>query len=281
MKCIAWGTIWLPSLAVLSLFARFERWWWVVSGLTLGILAMCYIMAAPLIIDPVFNDFKKLDDAQLNQQLSDLASKGGVEVQNILVADASRRTSRANAYFAGFLGTERIVLYDTLLENYNNNEIINIVAHELVHWKQKHIAKGSLMAIAGLLIGLFILHKILAWMIKNHVRGISNRADPALALPVYIFYITSAYFVMAPANWVSRQMEMEADQLSLELTRDPNTFIQTSVKLARQNLSEVLPPVWIEAILYTHPANARRMQRAEKFRETMLGAEYPSSQNSD
>ena len=110
-------------------------------------------------------------------------------------------------------------------------------------------------------------------MLKNRVLGISYRADPALALPVYIFYIASAYFVMAPANWVSRQMEMEADQISLELTRDPNTFIQTSVKLARQNLSEVLPPVWIEAIFYTHPANARRIQMAEKFRETMLSAE--------
>jgi len=281
MKSIAWLTICVPMLAVLAMFARFQRCWWLVSGLMLGVLAVGYIMLAPLVIDPLFNQFKKLDDSKLNQQLVDLAGDSGVDVDNIWVADASRRTLRANAYFSGFLGTQRIVLYDTLLQKYSDKEIINIVAHELAHWKQKHIIKGILIAIVGLVIGLFILHQILSWILKNRIRGISRRTDPVLALPVYVIYIVSAYFVMAPANWVSRQMEMEADQISLELTRDPETFIQTSVKLARQNLSQVFPPAWIEVVFYTHPANVRRIHMAEAFKERILFVERQSFQTSD
>ncbi len=268
MKLIAWFIISVSMLALLALFVRFSRWWWVASGLALGVFAGCYILATPLVIDPIFNKFEKLDNPRLSQRLTGLMNSSGVDVQNIWVADASRRTKRANAYFTGFWGAQRIVLYDTLLDNYNIDEIVNVVAHELAHWQQKHILKGLLIGVIGLLTGLFILHQILTWMLKNRFRQVSREADPVLVLPVYLFYIVSMYLVMPPANWVSRQMEKEADQLALELTLDTNTFIQTSVKLAQQNLSEVSPAPWVEAIFFTHPSNSRRIMSAERFRGT-------------
>jgi STE24 endopeptidase len=98
------------------------------------------------------------------------------------------------------------------------------------------------------------------------VRELSGRGDPGLVIPAYALYILLTFVALVPSNWVSRRMESEADRTSLALTRDPDTFISTETRLARENLSNVLPPAWVEFTLYTHPSNARRILMAERFK---------------
>jgi STE24 endopeptidase len=263
---IGWIMVMVAGLLVLWLFAAFPRWWWVAGTALVAVLAAGYVTIAPLIIDPLFNRFEKLDDPELEGRLLDLSGEGGIEVREILISDASRRSRAVNAYFTGFGRTQRIVLYDTLVDKFDHDEIAIVLAHEVGHWKHRDIYKGLALGILGTLIGFLIAQGILGGWANSGVRELSGRGDPGLVIPAYALYILLTFVALVPSNWVSRRMESEADRTSLALTRDPDTFISTETRLARENLSNVLPPAWVEFTLYTHPSNARRILMAERFK---------------
>jgi STE24 endopeptidase len=263
---IGWAMTVVVGAAVLSLFAALPRLWWAVSALVVAVLVIGYVMLSPIVIDPLFNTFHKLESPELEARLLALSAEGGVPAREVLVADASRRSRSVNAYFTGVGTTRRIVLYDTLVQKFSPDEIAVVLAHEIGHWRNHHIRIGLAMALAATLVGLFVAHVFLNRWVDRERGGIYGRGDPALALPAYALYVTLMLVALVPSNVVSRRMEAQADLESLVLTRDPDTFIRTETRLAEENLSDVLPPAWIETTLYTHPCNVRRIQMAERFR---------------
>lgn len=263
---IGWLMVAVVGLLVLGLFSVAPRWWWILSGFAVAILTVGYVTLAPLVIDPMFYRFERLQDAELEARLLDLGKRGGVNANEILVADASRRTRAVNAYFTGFGNTQRIVLYDTLVDKFPPDEVAMVVAHEVGHWKHRHIHKGLILGIAATFLGLFVAHRVLGSLADSGVRGLAGRGDPGLVVLAYALYIVIMLVAMVPSNWISRRMEAEADRASLELTEDPDTFIRTETRLARENLSNVLPPAWVEFTLHTHPSNARRILMAKEFK---------------
>lgn len=263
---VGWILLIVVGLVVLGLFSRFPRWWWGIATVAVAVLTVGYVFISPLVIEPLFFKFERLPDKALETRLLDLSRKGGVPAQEILVADASRRSRAVNAYFTGVGDTRRIVLYDTLVEKFDPDQVAMVVAHEIGHWKHHHIRRGLALGLGAMLLGLLFAHGVLGRWVRAGRAGVQGRGDPALALPAYALYVSLSLAALVPSNWISRQMEAEADRESLVLTRDPATFIRTETQLARENLSDVLPPSWIEFTLYTHPANVRRIQMAEDFR---------------
>ena len=273
---IGWILVVVVGLIVLGLFAALPRWWWALSACIIALLAVGYTILSPVIIDPLFHEFRKLDDRSLENRIGKLGRGGGVDNLEVFISDAGRRSRAANAYFTGFGSTQRIVLHDTLVNNFDANEVAVIVAHEIGHWREEHISKGLTVGIIGMCLGLFVSHLILGWCVDNRVGGLSSRGDPGLVIPAYGLYTLLMYAAIVPGNWVSREMETKADLVSLELTRDPDTFIQVRNRIAHQNLSEVLPSAPIEFAFYTHPCNAKRILMAKQFKR-LDPSDSPSS----
>ncbi len=262
---VGWLLAAVVGLLVLGLFARWPRAWWPAAGAAVALLTVLYVALSPLVVDPLFNRFHRLQDRALETRLLDLAREGGVPATEVLVADASRRTPAVNAYFTGVGNTQRIVLYDTLLQKFTPDEVALVVAHEVGHWRLHHVRKGLALGAVAVFLGLGVGHLVLGGWSAAGWRGISGRGDPALAIPAYALYISLMLISVAPSNWISRRMESQADRESLVLTDDPATFVRAEVRLARENLSDVFPPAWIEDLLYTHPCTARRIHTAERW----------------
>jgi STE24 endopeptidase len=263
---LGWLQVVLVGMIVLGLFAKWPRAGWLWAGALIAVLAVGWVFLAPVAIDPLFNRFTPLEDPELEAQLMDLAEAGGVPVQGVLVADASRRTRAVNAYFTGIGKSRRIVLYDTLLERFPKDEVGVVVAHEIGHWSRNHIRQGLLLGLSATILGLALGFAILRRWVDGRWGGIHGTDDPALALPAYALLVTVMLVALVPANIVSRHMETESDRVALALTGNPEAVIRSQVRLGRENLADVVPPAWIELTLYTHPANARRIYMAEQAR---------------
>lgn len=251
---------------LLTLFAAAPRWWWVASAGVLAVVGLAYAALMPIVIDPLFNRFEKLEDPVLAERVLELAERGGVPAKEVWIADASRRSRAANAYFTGFGHTRRIVLYDTLVDKFTADETALVVAHEVGHWKHRHIQVGMGLGFVAAVLGLLLGQVVMGRWIDSPLSGLTGRGDPAVVFSAYALYLFLSVAALVPSNWISRLMETQADRAALELTGDPQTFIATEVRLGTQNLSDVLPPSWIEKTLFTHPANARRILMAERYR---------------
>jgi Zn-dependent protease with chaperone function len=245
------GAVWLA--------ARFGPRWWLVGAPALAVIGVVFILLQPLVVQPLFNRFEPLGDPALKAQIKELAAGMGVEVDDVLVADASRRTTTANAYIAGLGPTRRVVLYDTLLDGrFSDGEIRFVSAHELAHVERRHLWKGlawfTLLAVPGVF--------GLAWL-TNRAGGLGPRLVP-LGLAFAFAYL----LVTQPmANAVSRRYEAEADWLALEATRDPASGIALDRNFVRTGLADPDPPAWLRILYGTHPTPLQRIAMAETWRE--------------
>ncbi len=263
---IGWILVAVVGLLVLACVATWPRWGWAVAASAVAVLSLAYAAAAPLVIDPLFNKITPLGDHALEQRLLGIARAGGVPAKEVWVSDASRRSRTVNAYFTGLGKTRRIVVYDTLVEKFPPEEVGLVVAHEAGHWKYHHVNVGLALGLAAAALGLFLGQAVLLRWVASARHGLAGLGDPALVFPAYALYLTLSVVAVVPSNWISRRMETQADLASIALTGDPETFIRAEERLGRENLSDVLPPAWIEATLFTHPATSRRILLAERAR---------------
>jgi STE24 endopeptidase len=235
--------------AAVGLARALPGWWPVAAGLALaaGVLAISFV--APVVLEPMFNRFTPLADERLAAELRALGEQAGVPVRDVLVADASRRTTKVNAYVSGLAGTRRVVLYDTLLEAAGAPEIRMVVAHELGHRRNRDVLKGTLLAMAGAAAAVLVLWATLG------TRVASPRELPQALLLLAALELAA----LAPGAALSRRWERRADRCSLELTGDLHAFERAHIELARSNLSDLAPPRLVYLLLFTHPTPPERL----------------------
>ena len=231
-------------------------WWPAPAAAALALAAFLLSFLAPVVLEPLFNRFRPLDDERLAGELRALADRAGVLVRNVLVADAGRRTTKVNAYVSGLGGTRRVVLYDTLLAAADEVEIELIVAHELGHRRDRHVAKGTLLAMAGAAAAVVLLWAVLG------AGAVSPRELPVVLLLFVAFELAA----LPAGSALSRRWERAADRCALELTDDPVTFERAMRALARRNLSDLAPPRLAYLLLFSHPTPPERIALARAWR---------------
>lgn len=233
-----------------GLARRFPHWWPAVAaaGLALAVLVLSFL--APVVLEPMFNRFRPLEDERLAGELRALAARAGVPVRDVLVADASRRTTKVNAYVSGLGRTRRVVLYDTLLGAAGEPELKLVVAHELGHRRDRHVVKGTLLGMAGAAAAVVLLWAVL---------GTAGVASPRELPVVLLLFVGLELAALAPGAALSRRWERAADRIALELTGDAEAFERVQVELARKNLSDLAPPRLVYLLLFTHPTARERL----------------------
>jgi STE24 endopeptidase len=241
------AAVWTAAIALVD---GLPRRWPIAAAVGLALFVLFMSFVAPVVLEPLFNRFRPLEDERLAAELRALAERAEVPVRDVLVADASRRTTRTNAYVSGLGPTRRVVVWDTLLAEADERELRLIVAHELGHRRSRHVLKGTLLAMAGAVVLVLLLWAAL---------GTPQPRDFALAALLF----TGVEIATLPlVTWVSRRWERAADRASLELTGDRDAFVRAHVSLARKNLSDLEPPRLAYLMLFTHPTPPERLALA-------------------
>jgi STE24 endopeptidase len=219
----------------------------------------------PLVIEPAFNRFESLPAGALRTDLLELAEQSGSPVEDVLVADASRRTTSLNAYVSGFGSTRRVVLYDTLLAEVPDGEVESIVAHELGHVANDDVLTGTLLGALGAAAAVALLGWLLSWAPLLRRAGADSAGDPRV-VPLVLLLVAVGSLVATPVqNLVSRQVEERADLFALDLTRDAQAFIAMQRRLAQTNVSDPDPPAPWQWFFGSHPTAAQRVAMAEDW----------------
>ena len=252
----------LVLTGLVALIRLFPRTWPSLAAVAGAGVVVLLSYLAPVVFEPLFNRFEPLKDREFAADLMQLANRAGVPVREVLVADASRRTTKENAYVSGFGTTRRLVLYDTLLQKADRDEIELVVAHELGHRRLRHVEWGT--AIAALATGAGV---VVLWLLlrSDSVLGAARATSAAdLRLIPFVIFIVAALnlLTLPPANWLSRRIERSADRFALELTGDRDAYIRTERGLALRNLSDLDPGPLAYRLLFTHPAPAERIALA-------------------
>jgi STE24 endopeptidase len=243
------------AVAAIRRFPR--RWWMLGAGGSVAVGAL-FAAVAPVLLDPLFNDYSPLPEGETRSDVLDLARAAGVRVAAVYSVDASRRTTAANAYVAGLGPTKRVVLFDTLLDRYDREEVRVVVAHELAHVRHRDVLRGMAYAM--------IVAPAAALATQRLSWAVSEERDSPAVLPALAL---AAALVSAPVgllgNRLSRAVERRADAYSLELTDSPGAFISFERAIARQNVADLDPPRWMTALLATHPSTAERIGAALSY----------------
>lgn len=241
-------------------------WWWVVAGTFFLLFGVILSALFPVVILPQFYKLQPLENESLRQRLTALAGRAGARVLGVYRMAMSAKTKKANAALAGLGRTKRIILGDTLLNEFAEDEIEVVMAHELAHYQHRDLWRmlawgavttfgGLWLANCGLRIGLHRLGFESVWDVA---------AFPLVALCLFVFGLV----VMPVNNACSRRREYAADRTALELTGNADGFIRAMRRLADQNLADLSPHPVIEFLLHDHPSLARRIRLAEQWRKT-------------
>lgn len=231
--------------------------WWIYGWLVMAGFSLAMLVLFPVVIAPIFNKFKPLDDGELKDGLLSLARRAGADINDVLVADASRRTRRDNAYVAGLGATRQVVMFDNLLER-PAKIIESVVGHEIGHWKLGHLKRTLPLAIITLFVNFFALKLLLdsQWLLD--FAGVDRLGD-AGAVPLFILLFPLIGSVTGTVNtWLIRAHERDADLYALELTGDPDSFIEAMRSLHADNKADLAPSAW-QRLRMSHPPAAERM----------------------
>jgi STE24 endopeptidase len=249
----------LALTSVLWLIRRAPRWWWAWAAASAAGFVIVASFLYPLVIEPAFNRFEPLPAGELRTDLLALADESDVPVQDVLVSDASRRTTALNAYVSGFGSTRRIVVYDTVLDELPDAEIESIVAHELGHVANGDVLTGTLTGALGASAATALFGWLLSWTPLLRRTGADGPGDPR-ALALVLFLLAAGGLIGTPVqNLVSRQIETRADLHALDLTGDPDAFASMQRRLATTNLADPDPPAAWHWFFGSHPTAAQRI----------------------
>lgn len=248
---------------------RAPQRWWLYTGLVTLPVVLVLALIKPVWIDPVFNQFGPMRDKGLEARILDLARRAGVEGSRVFEVDKSRETRAVNAYVTGFQGTKRIVLWDTLVDRLQADEVLVVMAHELGHYALNHVVQGLLVSSALVLLGLYAVHRLAVSRIARRprwLRGVESVSDLA-ALPLLFALGMAVNLVLSPLGYAfSRHLEHEADRFALELTRDNDAAARAFVRLQQTNLGYPRPGPIYTGLRATHPSLGARIDFSNAYR---------------
>ncbi len=250
------GALWLVQLAP-------QSWWLWVWGFWAGV-SLFLLYLSPYLIEPLFFKFTPLAKAELESEVRDLLEKAGVRAGKVLQVDASRRSGHSNAYFTGIGKVKRVVLFDTLLEQLEDKELLAVLAHELGHWRcghlRQHLIKSQLVALFSCLLAFYLLKSQLlpGWF------GLESLSFAGQVVLLGWLASLVGFFWTPVGSWWSRRHERQADQFAVNMVGSGGDLASGLVKLARENLSNLFPHPLYVAIYYSHPSLVKRVAWLEK-----------------
>jgi STE24 endopeptidase len=239
-----------------------QHWWLITWALFMGLFILL-AQLAPVVLLPIFYKFEPLDNEDLRRRLVQLGERAGTRVRGVYRWKLSEKSKKANAALTGLGSTRRIILADTLLDNYAPEEIEAVLAHELGHHVHRHILKSIVVQAGITLLGFWIANFVLHYAVDHHMfEELSDFAN----LPLLAVSATLLSLLLMPAlNAFSRYNERQADRYAFESIVSVEPFISSMNKLAKQNLAERTPSKWIELLFHSHPAISRRVAAAEEW----------------
>ena len=238
-------------------------YWWAIAGVGYSVVTVILVNLAPVVLLPLFFTFKPLEKETLRDRLTALASKAGTRIMGVYEWTLSDRTKKANAALTGMGNTRRILLSDTLLAEYSDDEIEVILAHELAHHVHRDIWTSIGFDMALTFVGFFTAHVALQYAVPYF--GLQGSADPA-GIPILLLTGGAIGLCVKPLlNAVSRSHERRADSYALQMTSNPAAFITAMKRLGQQNLAEDSPSKLVQAFFYTHPPIKERLRAAQSW----------------
>ncbi len=241
-----------------------DYWWFWVWGFFF-VFSVFIMYISPYVIEPLFNKFTPIEDESLKGKIIRLTEKAGIHASRILRIDASKRSKHTNAYFTGIGRVKRIVLYDTLLQSMSHDEIIAVLAHEIGHWKKKHLLKTLAAFEVFSLISLYVSHRLIQSDFLLTLFNISTNTIFAKFI-ILAFLVGILSLLLQPVmNFFSRRHERQADMASYYLTGDSESMVSALVKLSKENLSNLYPHPLYVALYYSHPPILERIGYIKTF----------------
>jgi len=274
---------WLVGLVLGTLFVEViyaiiriapQRWWMIAWAVFVG-LFLLIAQLAPVVLFPLFYKFEPLNNDSLRDRLTRLGERAGTRVRGVYEWKLSEKSKKANAALMGMGGTRRIILSDTLLKNYSEDEIEAVLAHELGHHVRRHIVKGILMQVANTFFGFWLTDQVLRYSIANDwFPALDPRLYDFANLPLIILVATVLSFLLMPAlNGLSRKHEREADLYAWENIPAIEPFVSSMQKLADQNLAERTPSRFVEWLFESHPSIQKRIAAAQAWAQSRQTAD--------
>lgn len=270
-----WVGLGLATVVVLAVARRWPTTWPHRVTVLATLAAIGLVLVHPILLQPLLLTTTPLPDGDLRDRIAAVAAEAGADGVPIVEADASRRTTRANALVTGLGPTERVVLYDTLVATLDEDEIVAVVAHELAHRQNRDLLRGALLtATAALPLGL-LLRRVLDDPRVRRRSGATVTADPRHAVAALAVVVLAELVGSPVASAVSRRAEAAADHTALALGAEPDTLVRTVRTFVVRDLSDPTPPPWVHLVWGTHPTPRQRLTAAAEAAERS-GADLPT-----
>jgi len=249
---------------MLSAFMAFiiylPKSWWFWAWVFFTAFEILLLWLYPVVIAPLFNKYEPIRDEELKEKIESLLAKVGLKAEGIFQVDEGKRSKHTNAYFTGIGKTKRIVLFDTLLASHSHDEILAVLAHEIGHWKKKHILKQLIFMIAASFAGFYLVFLLVNWPPLYAAFGLQQTPVYAGLLLVSLYFSCLGFFFSPVGAWISRRYEREADAMAHELTGTSEPMINALKRLAKDNLSNLHPHPWYVRFYYSHPPLVERIE---------------------
>lgn len=250
------------------LLITFESLWWLPFAITLFVVSVVLARIVPVFILPLFYKIIPYENEKLKEKISKLAENAGIKLENIYSFNMSKNTKKANAAFTGIGKSKRIILGDTLIENYSDEEIEAVIAHELGHYKHKHITKNIIFGTVNSFLTLFLIAYLyelsITWFDFSSITDIA-------ALPLLTLWGMLIGLIQTPiSSYLSRKYEYEADSYAVQVTGTSNNLISSLEKLTEQNLGDKEPHPLVEWFFYSHPSIKKRINSMKEYEKNNL-----------
>jgi STE24 endopeptidase len=252
------GTPLLAAILAFFQYAGPNAWWYCWIGVTLYMLVVQFI--APTWIMPLFNKFTPLEEGELKAAILSYANSIDFPLENVYQMDGSRRSTKSNAFFTGFGKHKRIVLFDTLITQHSINELVAVLAHEMGHYKKKHIRQSLILGILQTGLMLFLLSHFITYQGLFDAFYMSQQSIYAGMIFFAMLYAPIDFFIGILIQVLSRKNETAADQFAAETTKDPVAMVDALKKLSVHNLSNLTPHPFYVFLNYSHPPVLKRIQ---------------------
>ena len=247
------------------IYLKMGRLWWFWGWLFVFGFGLTLSTLYPVLLAPLFNKFSALEDENFKKRIKEMFANININIKEIFVMDAKKRTKHSNAYFTGLGKTKRIVLFDTLLENHTQDEILAVLSHEAGHWKKKHVLKNIILSQISSIIGLYIAGRLLNWPYLYRTFGLENESFFVGFFLLTLIFSPVSYFLSPISVFISRFFEKQADKFSFDMMKSAEAMKMALIKLNRDNLSNLYPHPFYSAFYYSHPPIMERIRYLDEM----------------